>query len=41
MNSLVRVGVKMWVRVKERVLPGPFFRSVTVSGQFQEAVVVP
>ena len=40
-NSLVSVGLKLWVRVKDSVLPGPFFRSVNVSGQSQAAVVVP
>ena len=41
MNSLISVGLKVWVSVKESVLPGPFLRSVTVSGKFQDAVVVP
>src|SRR5262245_59950643 len=41
MNSLINVGLKLCVSVNDRTLPGPFFLSVTVSGQFHEAVVVP
>ena len=35
------VGLKMCDSVNESVVPGPFRRSVMVSGKFQDAVVVP
>ena len=40
-NSLINVGVKVLVSEIVGMLPGPFLRSVIVSGQFQDAVVVP
>ena len=41
MNSLTVVGLKFLVSEIVGTLPGPFLRSVMVSGQFQDAVVVP
>src|SRR5262245_19986479 len=40
-NSLISVGLKLWFSVNERILPGPFFRSVMINGQFHDALVVP
>ena len=40
-NSFTHVGPKLCVSEMLGTLPGPFFRSVMSSGQFQEAVVVP
>ena len=41
MNSLLMVAPKLLVSEMVGMLPGPFRRSVTVRGQFQDAVVVP
>ena len=40
-NSFTQVGPKLLVSEMLGTLPGPFLRSVMVSGQFQEPVVVP
>src|SRR5215831_19121197 len=41
MNSFTRDDPKFLVSESVAMFPGPFFRSVVVSGQFHDAVVVP
>src|SRR5882724_5700089 len=41
MNSFTRDAPKFLVSESVEMFPGPFFRSVVVSGQFHDAVVVP